>query len=72
MTSLESNVKPRHGKPSLAASGCSVLPLSAEFCGRLGGCLVVACNNGVHRYLRLSMKATICFRNIKLHDKIFI
>uniref|UniRef100_H2Y5P2 Uncharacterized protein n=1 Tax=Ciona savignyi TaxID=51511 RepID=H2Y5P2_CIOSA len=46
---LESNVKPRHGKPHLATSGAGVLTLAAEFCNRLGGCHVIMCNNGVHR-----------------------
>nr|CAB3265148.1 phosphatidylinositol 3,4,5-trisphosphate-dependent Rac exchanger 1 protein [Phallusia mammillata] len=49
MSLLEANVKSRHGKPSLAPTGCGVLPLAAEFCGRLGGCHIIACNNGVHR-----------------------
>nr|XP_018672752.1 phosphatidylinositol 3,4,5-trisphosphate-dependent Rac exchanger 2 protein-like isoform X2 [Ciona intestinalis] len=49
MTLLESNVKPRHGKPHLATSGAGVLTLVAEFCNRLGGCHVIMCNNGVHR-----------------------
>ncbi|CAK8691769.1 unnamed protein product [Clavelina lepadiformis] len=49
MTLLEANAKPRHGKSSLTPTGCGVLPLAAEFSQRLGGCSVVACNNGTQR-----------------------
>ena len=51
MTLMEANVKPRHNKQSLAGTGCGILPLASEFCHRLGGCHVIACNSGVHRYI---------------------
>jgi len=46
---LEANIRVKPSKVDLSKTGCGILPLAAEFCFRIGGCHVIACNNGVTR-----------------------
>ena len=52
MTLISNHVKRNKGNSGedLSSQGCGILTLASELCFRVGGCHIIACANGIHRF----------------------